>query len=97
MLRRVLLGCVCVVSAVGAVSAAPPGLQPRPHVEGREIDPVARDHFLPESPAVVSEPPALPAQPRAEGDAFWVLLFGAHEAVLNKFTMPLGTARFGDM
>lgn len=99
MLRRVLLGVVCAVVVSGAVSAAPPALQPRPHVEGRELDPVARDHFLPEQPAVVNEAPAVPAPApaRADHDALWALTLGAHEAVLSAFTMPLGTARLTDM
>lgn len=95
MLRRALLGLVGVVSVCGAAVSAPPGLQPRPHVEGRELDPVTRDHFLPEGPPVVNEAPPLRAS--ADRDALWAVLLGAHEAVLSEFTMQLGTARVSDL
>lgn len=94
MLRRALLSLACAVSVCGATQAAPPGLQPRPHVEGRELDPVTRDHFLTEPPSVVNEAPATTP---ADRSAIWTVLIGAHEAVTNTFTMPLGTARVSDM
>lgn len=81
-------------AAGGAAKADPPGLQPRPLAEGREPDPVARDHFLPDAPAVS----AVPLAPAADGPhAFWLALVAAHEALADALTMPLGTARIADM
>lgn len=95
MLRGMLLGLVGTAAVCGAAVAGPPGLQPRPHVEGRELDPVTRDHFLPEPPAVVNEAPALSST--ADRDSFLAVLLGAHQAVTHDFTMLLGTARPGGL
>lgn len=45
------------VLAGGALWAKPPGLPLDPRSEGREYDPVARDHYTPVPPAAQSEPP----------------------------------------
>jgi hypothetical protein len=53
---------VCaLVLAGGAVRAKPPGLPLDPRSEGREFDPVARDHYAPVPPAAQTEPPELRA------------------------------------
>ncbi|MFM8273483.1 MAG: hypothetical protein ACKODX_14310 [Gemmata sp.] len=90
MLRRTLLGGLGVLAACCAVAAAPPGLQPRPHVEGRELDPVTRDHYLPDVPLAGATPDASPSA-AGESAAFWAALLGAHAAITDEFTMPLGT------
>lgn len=91
MLRRMLLGLVGVGAVCGAVAAQPPGLQPRRQVEGRELDPVTREHYLPESPPTEDATPDRGSAASGTGDSFWAILFGAHAAVIKDFTMPLGT------
>lgn len=53
MVRRI--AACALVLAGGAVWAKPPGLPLDPRSEGREHDPVARDHFAPVPPAAQSE------------------------------------------
>ncbi len=92
MLRRMMLGLVGVVAMCGAVAAKPPGLQPSPHAEGRELDPVTREYYLPESPATSED--STPARgPTADDNcgALWAIMIGAHETIINEFTMQLGT------
>lgn len=50
------LAACALVLAGGAVRAKPPGLPLDPRSEGREYDPVARDHYTPVPPAAQSEP-----------------------------------------
>lgn len=56
MVRRI--AACALVLAGGAVWAKPPGLPLDPRAEGREFDPVARDHYAPVAPAAQSEPGA---------------------------------------
>jgi|GEM_PF-5012140 hypothetical protein len=53
MVRRI--AACALVLAGGAVWAKPPGLPLDPRSEGRERDPVARDHYAPVPPAAQSE------------------------------------------
>jgi hypothetical protein len=55
------LAVCALVLAGGAVWAKPPGLPLDPRAEGRELDPVARDHYAPVPPAAQREPPPLRA------------------------------------
>ncbi len=84
-----LLGLVGAVGVCGTVVAAPPGLQPNRLAEGRELDPVTRDHYLPEPQVAGAEGSARGAT--GDRDALWAFLTGMHEAIAREFTMPLGT------
>lgn len=93
-----LMGLVGAVAVCGAVTAKPPGLQPAPQVEGRELDPVTRDHYLPEPPVLGGEGSTPARDPSgADRDAFWAILIGSHEAITDEFTMPLGTVSLAGM
>ncbi len=84
-MRRLLLGAVCVLGTCGAVPAAPP------LAEGRELDPVAREHYL---AAQKHEPEgsALANSAERTSGTFSPALLAMVEAVLRGWTMPLGTA-----
>lgn len=56
MVRRI--AACALVLAGGALWAKPPGLPLDPRSEGREYDPVARDHYAPVAPAAQREPDA---------------------------------------
>ncbi len=92
MLRRMLLGSIGALVVCGTTVAAPPGLQPNPHSEGRELDPVTREYYLPSQPAGANEdaPERGPITLDDRG-SLWALLLNVHEAIINEFTMPLGT------
>ena len=90
-MRRMLLGLVgaAAVSVCGAATAKPP------QSEGREVDPVVRDFQLGGPPAAVEMGGA--AAPEKPGDVFgWALLVALHEALMDHFTMPLGTVPGAD-
>ena len=89
MLRRMLLGSIGAVVVCGTTVAAPPGLQPNPHSEGRELDPVAREYYLPSAPASEDAPARGPTA-FDDRSALWAIVLGAHEAIINEFTMQLG-------
>ncbi|MCI0704647.1 MAG: hypothetical protein L0241_26630 [Planctomycetia bacterium] len=95
-LRRMLLGLAGAIAICGAAVGKPPGLPINPHSEGREVDPVIRDFYLPEAPAPREQPaPARAKDARPTNSAtlptFWNILNDLHEAILTKLTMPLGT------
>ncbi len=81
MARGILLGLV-MATVCGSVAAGPPGLQPNPHAEGRELDPVARDfHLTPEPPA----PECASSSVVADGSALWAILLSIHEAIATGY------------
>lgn len=79
MAWRMLLGLVGALVVCGAVAARPPGLQPDPHAEGRELDPVTRDFHLPPGPPAADEA----APPRTAPGALWALLLHIQETILH--------------
>ena len=92
--RRILLGLISAVAMCGAVAAKPPGLQPNPLAEGREMDPVTREFYLPDPTIAATEDstPSRALDKSAPRSAVWFLLHGIHEAAMNELTIPLGTA-----
>lgn len=80
MARRMLLGLVIAAAVCGPVAAGPPGLQPNPHAEGRELDPVTRDFHL------TPEPPAMERAPQtATSSALWAIVLGIHDAIATGY------------
>lgn len=87
-MRRILFALA--VALLGGVTDARPPFGGLP--EGRELDPVTRDYYLPASPAQRSAPaepertrgPAEEPYPLALLDALW-------EALRTELTIPLGT------
>ena len=79
MARRMLLGLVGAAAVCGPVAARPPGLQPDPRTEGRELDPVARDFHLPPGPPASDEAGVSRTTP-ADG-ALWALLLNVATAL----------------
>ncbi len=89
-LRRTLLGLVCAAAVVSGAPANPP------LPEGREVDPVVRDFHLGEPPAAAESgtPAVAPDRP---GEFFgWSLVVALHAAIMDRFTMQLGTVKVGD-
>lgn len=81
MTRLLLLAVVMAAAVCGSGAARPPGLQPNPHAEGRELDPVTRDfHLAPEPPA----PERAPRAAAADG-GLWAIVLGIHEAVASGY------------
>ncbi len=56
------IAACALVLAGGALGAKPPGLPLDPRAEGREYDPVARDHYVPVPPAARCEPAPPPVR-----------------------------------
>jgi hypothetical protein len=89
-----LLSAAATAALCGAATAAPPALS-----EGRELDPVARDFFLggPGSPGATEDSapagPAAPALLPALGPSALSFFGAVHEAIVAKFSIPLGTVR----
>jgi hypothetical protein len=78
------LGLAGLVGLAGSAAAAPPGL-----VEGREPDFVARAFHQPEVPVGVYVAPDAPDRPGARA---WLVLSAVRDALLDRLTVPLGTA-----
>lgn len=73
---------VCVAAAVcAACGAKPPGLPIDPRAEGRELDPLARDHYAPVPPAAQGEPEHPHAAPVPAARPARVLTAGAPRLV----------------
>ena len=87
-----LLGVIGTVAVCGAVAGKPPGLPLDPHSEGREVDPVIRDFYLPEPPPPTARSAnEKPAESAVYRLTIWSLLNEFHDAIMNRLTMPLGT------
>ncbi len=81
-----LLGLVC-LAVCGAATAKPP------LSEGREQNPVVRDFQLGEPPAAIESFAPSPTSEKS-GDMFgWLLVVALHEAIMDRLTIPLGTAQ----
>ncbi len=78
----------------GAAAASPPGAG-GPLSEGREPDPVVRDHYLP-TPTGEPARGREPAPPPKPGGPFGGFLAALGEALLRGLSIPLGTARVDD-
>jgi hypothetical protein len=91
MTLRAVLGWLVMVLLCGAVVAQQPRT-PGPLSEGREVDPVARDFFLPvPPPGPITTGPTAPTQKR--GDLVGSFIGAMCEAILQRLTIPLGTVR----
>lgn len=87
-LRRMLLSGLTALLLSGTALANPPGASGT-LPEGRELDPIAREYYL---PIPVSEP----AQNRAvsrPGDMVGSFIGAMCEVLFRELTIPLGTVR----
>lgn len=89
-LRLTLLSVASVLLLCGTVTAAPPTAN-GPLSEGRELDPVARDNYLPVPAEPSSAAIARPVQ--RPGDNAGVFISAVCEVFLRNLTIPLGTVR----
>jgi hypothetical protein len=90
--KRMLLGLVAAVAMGGFAMGQPPARPVGPLSEGRELDPVTRDHYLPESP-VLPATASSATDPTAKGfdmAPFWGFLATVNEKLMSQFMMPLG-------
>jgi hypothetical protein len=90
-LRQRLLGVVAAV-ALSAVATAKPPAEGGPLSDGRELDPVARDAYLPPPTGerATDRAPTRPAE--KPGDTVSAFIVALAEALLRELTIPLGTA-----
>lgn len=86
--RKGLLGLLGVLAVAGVVAAEPPI---NPLVEGRELDPIAREFHEPDrSPGGYMPGPMFPE--RTNPGAWGAMIAGVWQVILDRFTFPLGTA-----
>jgi hypothetical protein len=96
MMRRMLLGLFSAVAVCGAAAGKPPGLPVDPLSEGREVDPVTRDFYLPGPPTSARSASEAPSESGTHFPTVWSVLASVHEAILSHLTMPLGTVPTDD-
>ncbi len=91
-LRRTVFGVLTALVLSGGAAAKPPG-EGGPLPEWRELDPVARDHYLtaPVPEAARDRTPTRPEQ--KPGDTVGTFIAALGEALLYRLSVPLGTAR----
>ena len=86
-LRTGLLGLAGVLAVAGLAAAEPPV---NPLVEGRELDPVAREFNMPEQPLGGY---VAPVTPERTDPSVWIeLMADVWDLLLDQFTFPLGAA-----
>ncbi len=92
--RLVGFGLAAVVAGLPAThcGAKPPDTPVNPHVQGKELPPVARDHHKPDGGDVTpsSFPLPMPPRPNAPRPASGRPVDQVADALLNGFTVPLG-------
>ena len=83
-----------ILTAVTTATAKPPELPVDPHVQGRELSPIAREFYEPDVPPVSLEAlRAVPVRPQprpVEGMSLADVVSEMQEAAFDRITFPLG-------
>jgi hypothetical protein len=83
--RRALLGVLTALVVSSAAPAKPPG-EGGPLSEGRELDPVVRDYYLPTAPGTPAPARASARPAEKPGDTVGLIM-----AIVREFMIPPGT------